>query len=255
MKTLFKISALALMISVGVMSCADDALNPGLEDFNSIEAKTIGGGSTIGSVVYPLSTYPFGKSYEQWSKEWMKYILSRPCATNPVNDQTGANALVGQTGPVVFLADVVDGTVKRQITISRDKAIFFPIVYNLASYPCIDADADFQPKPGQTLHDFLVEAAKLGIEVGDRLSVSLDGAQVPRPKDFRVTTSIFRFTGKEDLADCFNTCITGKPQDAVTDGYWIMLKKLAKGNHILRFQGEIPALNRKVDVIYDIRVI
>ena len=50
---------------------------------------------------------------------------------NPLLDQTGQNAALGQSGEVWFLAGTTGGSAERTVTVPPGKALFFPIVNNL----------------------------------------------------------------------------------------------------------------------------
>src|SRR5262245_530845 len=60
--------------------------------------------------VFPPDSQPFGKSYRQWSAEWWQFVFSLPLSANPLFDETGEKCVVGQHGPVWFLAGTFGGT-------------------------------------------------------------------------------------------------------------------------------------------------
>lgn len=95
------------------------------------------------------------------------------------------------------------------------------------------------------------------------LSVTIDGAALQNPEAYRFQSPVFTF-GFEDpndnilgvdcsMVDCEN------PR-SVSDGYWIMLPPLSRGNHTIRFTGSFrdPAtgdLFFGLDVTYDLLVV
>jgi len=58
-------------------------------------------------------------------------VSGRLADINPLLDQTGANAAIGQSGPVWFLAGTTGGTAERAITVPAGKSLFFPLVNNV----------------------------------------------------------------------------------------------------------------------------
>jgi hypothetical protein len=127
--------------------------------------------------------------------------------------------------------------VTRSCTVPAGKAIFFPVVNVINDFPC--PDPSFQPAPGQSLEDFLTEGANYYIDRVAELEIEVDGVLLRDPFRFRATSDLFTFTGDPSLTAVFDPCITGSPQEAVTDGYWIMVAPLAPGEHTLHFRGKI----------------
>jgi hypothetical protein len=63
--------------------------------------------------------------------EWWQWALSIPSSVNPQTDPTGDNAVVGQRGPIWFLAGVfgsVSGTASRSCSVPQGTALFFPVI-------------------------------------------------------------------------------------------------------------------------------
>lgn len=68
---------------------------------------------------------------KELSAQWWQWALSIPESANPLNEFTDAGAvcMVGQRGPVWFLAGtLVGGTVSRKCSVPAGTAIFFPVV-------------------------------------------------------------------------------------------------------------------------------
>lgn len=215
------------------------------------EHLTNGGFTPIVDVYSPrVKTY--GKTYAEWSKEWWKYMLSIPFDRNPINDKTGANGLIGQNGPVVFLAGANTDHVDRNITVSSDKALLLPLVTALNSFPC--ANNALQPKPGQSLEAFLKEGARALVDQVSTVKVAVDGKEITKLNDYRVTTDVFQVAGSPDLKTCYGGCIDAEPRKAVSDGYFILLKGLKKGDHIIEFSGEIAGSGTSATVTYNVKV-
>ncbi|HZM15076.1 MAG TPA: hypothetical protein VFE28_03665 [Candidatus Krumholzibacteria bacterium] len=82
-------------------------------------------------------------------------------------------------------------------------------------------------------------------------------AAIPRPEFHRS----FRGTSDLILLDIDSSwgvadpCVTGAPQPAVVDGFWIMLAPLPPGVHTLHFHSELPDFGGfMVDVTYNLTV-
>ncbi len=184
---------------------------------------------------------------------WWQWIYSIPCDRNPLLDETGAFQNRGQRGAVYFLAGSGGQTVVRNVTIPRGRFIFFPIVNYSNSYPC--PDPDFKPAPGQSLEDFLTQGAQEAIDLVDFLSVELDNVALQNLTNNRGTSDLFTFRPATGLDGCLgDACLAGTRKQAVTDGYWMLLSPLSRGNHKLRIRGGVSAFNFSLDVTYNIKI-
>jgi hypothetical protein len=248
----FQLAFMALMLTactaLTISSCQDESD----EVLGGKANQNLDWRSNQNSLVFPPTSQPYGNSYAEWGSEWWKWAFGFDCANLPISDPDGSNQDQNQSGPVYFLAGNTGGAVVRDVTIPAGKAVFFPLINIINDYPC--PDPNFQPAEGQSLEDFLTDGATGFIDLADILSVNVDGTDLTNLTDYRGTSSMFNFTGNPDLANCADPCITGTEQQAVTDGYWIMLKPLSTGSHTLHFTGGISMYNWVVDVTYNITV-
>ena len=68
------------------------------------------------------------------------------------------------------------------------------------------------------------------------LEVEVDGTPLQDLTDHRAVSGLFDFAA--DISwQVLDPCITGSVQEAVSDGYWIMLPPLPTGEHTLHFRG------------------
>src|SRR5215468_280513 len=68
-----------------------------------------------------------GNSPKELSATWWQWALSIPTAVNPQLDTTGANCMVGQSGPFWFLGGSFGGGgVTRSCSVPSDRGLFFP---------------------------------------------------------------------------------------------------------------------------------
>ena len=246
------IVAILFGLSFFFFACQDEeGLNP--TPVSSVENLTIIGGGSALVETYNPRVKAFGRTYGQWTTAWWNYMLSIPAVRNPINDKTGVNALVGQTGPVVFLAGSGGENVDRNISLTSDKAILIPVVTFMAQFPCTNHAS--QPKPGQSLEDFLKAQARAVVNQASSLLVKVDGKDIRTLSDYRVTSDLFYAGGSPDLNASLGSCITAEPKAAVSDGYFIMLKGLKKGDHTIEFSGAIDGgATPPTKVTYKVRI-
>lgn len=190
----------------------------------------VGGGAPVAACaqVYPLDSSPFGVAYANWTAKWWTWESLIPASVNPLLVDS---CQIGQSGEVWFFAGGTQPTVFRSCTIPFGKSILYPLSAYLNDFPC--PDPNFKPGPGQSLQDFLTQGARALMDNVIGLECEVDMTPIEDLLGYRVTTSIFTFTGDPSLIPVLDPCITGSPQKAVSDGYWIMLPPLPLGVHHL----------------------
>ncbi len=191
------------------------------------------------------------KSYIELTKEWWKYVLSFDCSKNPMNFPV-LTSTAYQPGPVAFLVGAEDGFATRNILVAHNQSILVPIINKLSDYPCTDPST--RPSAGSTLEQFLLSAPDKYIDLATNFKVTLDGRPISITNNNRLTTNLFYFTGKADLAQCTDVCVTGQSQAAVSDGYWLVFSRLSLGRHVLRIHAEILRTGIVIDGVYNITV-
>lgn len=199
-----------------------------------------------GKNILPSNSRPFGKTYAQWSAEWFQWALAIPFTGHPLADETGANAAVGQTGHVWFLGGVFNssGTVVRNITVQPGTAFFFPIV----NADCSNLEG--APWHGDTAAE-LTTCVEGQIDLTSGIMLEVDGKPVTNLEQYRVTSPLFEFTVPAD-----NVLGVAGPASgiAVSNGYYIMLAPLSKGEHTLHFGGTFDAFGSTLNITYHITV-
>lgn len=193
-----KITALILISLIPIQSWASN-----FEDFMAPPELTIEGRS--------ISEYP---------NMWWEWAYSTPKEVNPVRDITGENCHQGQKGDVWFLAGGFGSSnIKRKCEVPSGKYIFFPVI-NMVYW---------KPQSGNLPCEKAKEYAALNNEELISIDVELDSKKSSNPAHTRMSSP-----------QCFN--IFARASDAynaypsATDGYWVMLKPLSKGKHVLKFQ-------------------
>lgn len=185
--------------------------------------------------VLPPQSHPYGKSYAEWSAEHWKWTYSLPTDHHPLTDT--ADVSTGQSGPVWFLggtwAPTTDlegnlvGIADRHVTVPMGKALFFPI---------ISAEASLAEGNGTTEAEFREFANYLADHAVD-LSCTIDGRPVKNLDAYRVESPLFTFGPLPE-----NNLLglpEGTTSPAVSDGYFVMLAPLSRGQHTIHFTGAI----------------
>ena len=152
---------------------------------------------TANSRVYSIDSKPFGNTYSDWTARWWQWLVSIPTPSNPVNDTTGKNCMVGQDGPVWFLAGPTAGyeafggqhSVERSCTIPSEKAVLFPVINSQCNFP------QDHPKEGgfyskDPLYE-LVSCANDGLMRLSSLQASIDGLKLQQLEKYRAAPSPF----------------------------------------------------------------
>lgn len=200
------------------------------------------------SVVIDPAELPFGAPYEEWAAAYWQWIMSIPVEKNPM---LGGPCEQGQSGSVFFLPGSLGGGDTHTCTISSGQGIFLPVLSATASLCPEMADtpkvcADF------TSETNIRNAAQKTIDGADALlHVTVDDVDVKVVDQYRVQSTAFKNTSPDDPADrLFSTCsgpieanlceiVTGDARMAVADGYFVMLRPLAAGLHVIHVAANV----------------
>jgi len=230
--TMLPSAALSSAASVGSIGTTADLPATSAGEAAAINRAATGRNSGNPGVV-PIQAMVDGKSYGDWHAAWWQWTMSHPI--EQFNDPTGQFFAADQSGSVWFLQGG-NGDQERYNTMPAGTFLLCPLFSYINDYPC--PDPDFQPAPGQSLEDFLTQGAKYVIDtfVVSPPSMEVDGVPINNPSAYRATSKLFTFTG--DISNQgFDACVTGTPQQAVADGWLVILKPLTPGAHTLRFSG------------------
>ena len=183
--------------------------------------------------VLPPESYPYGKSYAEWSAEHWKWTYSLAADAHPLTDT--ADVSTGQSGPVWFLGGTwapttdLDGNVigiaDRHVTVPVGKSLFFPI---------IDAEASTAEGNGTAEADLRAFANYL-VDHAVNLSCTVDGQPLENVEAYRASSPLFSFGPLP--ANNLLGLPAGTTSPAVSDGYFVMLAPLSKGQHTIHFAG------------------
>lgn len=205
--------------------------------------------------VYPITSAPYGNSYGDWAAAWWQWAFGQPVDTNPLFDETGAQCGNGQSGPVFYLAGVINvsGSAERTCTVPSGKALFFPIL----NVECSNVEGN-----GATPVELRACAAGFA-DGATGMFLEVDGERV-QLRRHRVTSPSFAFSLPENnLLQFFGvnapagSCIPGtscEPYLAAGDGTYVMLAPLSDGGHTVHFGGSLPAFGFSLEITYHLLV-
>ncbi len=213
--------------------------------------------------VFPPNASPYGQSYAEWSANWWQWFMELPPEGHPSVDSEGFDVTDGQSGQVWFLAGVF-GEVERTCTIPVGKALFVGLL-NAEWSSLEDACAlgglcgpDPDPCFPQTEEEQRAIANCIAdLIVPESLSCTLDGVPVANlADDFRFESPQFAFTAPTPWI--FGA--TGGDGAAVADGYFVFVKPLAVGSHVLHYTGGFDfdgddVIDAAIDNTYNLNVV
>ncbi len=168
-----------------------------------------------------------GQTIGGWTANWWQWALSQSQPNDAFTDTTGANAAVGQTGLVFFIAGTTGGTATRSFTVPGDRFLLVPLINVVVS------EADFG---GSATETQLRDAAASFINGVTNLTSVIDGTPVPNLFNYREQSPLFSLVAA--LNNPFGAT-TGPLGNAVSDGYWLMLDPLGSGVHTIEFGGAV----------------
>ncbi len=200
--------------------------------------------------VLPPGSAPNNLSYGAWSDAWWQWALSIPAADSPLNDPTGANAAIGQSGPVWFLAGTQGGDAERTVTVPAGKMVLFPLVtYVWVNTPQY-GDPEWSPEQEAFARAYIASF----IDTAYDLTCQIDGRQVTNLQAYRFQTPVGGAQMVTRPEGNIFGIAAGTYGPMVTDGYYLMVAPLPAGKHTLHFTGGLTASNFHLDVTYHITV-
>ena len=210
--------------------------------FLSVAALAIGTAST------PAFADGDADSLSALSAQWWQWAFSIPTNINPLTDADGRHCMVGQRGPVWFLAGTWPGTgpTARTCTVPEGTALFFPILNSVwVNTPACDGSF--------TVAQLRAKAA-FDIDGASGLSVLLDNRPVRSLR--RIRSDVFATAFPQgDLFGSPPCLVAGQLYSpSVDDGYYVRLPGLSQGTHHLSIRGTNTS-GFAVDVFYTLNVV
>ena len=182
---------------------------------------------TFGEIsFFTADSMPYGQTYGNWTVKWWKWFLLTP---KSINAGTGEYSTVNQQSKNILflagkLADEDRNLPNRFCTISTGTSILFPVINCAATtleHPELKTDQD------------LINHVKKDEDSIIKKECSVNGKRIPAQR-VKSDPPVFESRINEDNA--FNVK-GGETTYASSDGYWVFLKPLPVGKHIISFQG------------------
>lgn len=202
-----------------------------------------------GAAIGPLS---------ELTAEWWQWALSIPTDQNPQSDPTGQYCMVGQRGPLWFLAGTFNGnSVTRACSVPEDKTLFFPVAnaININS-----PNVCGSPSGNESVKD-LRASSKATIDGTTDLGVQVDGKPANKLIQ-RVQSQVFEVALPEEnvfdkgcIGAGFGNVPAGIYSPAVDDGYYVTLGPLKRGVHTIHLQAVAGPNGSNEDVTYTLTVV
>jgi hypothetical protein len=179
--------------------------------------------------VFKPNSKAHGRSYAEWSAEWWQWNMEHPVVGHPSIDDPAFDVASGQSGKVWFLATPVEfGTatptpVTRNITIRPGTALFVGML-----------NGEWSSNEGAPTEAEQREVANFQADRIVNLACTLDGRPVTNLGNYRFESDQFAFTAPDPWI--FSPAPSGAGT-AVADGYYLFLKPLSVGRHVLHYSG------------------
>jgi hypothetical protein len=195
---------------------------------------------------FTADSAPYGKTYGNWTVEWWRWALAIPKSINPVLDRTGEYAGVDQQNKDVLfltgkLADEERSVPNRCCTISTKKSILFPV---------INCESNQLEHPELRTHQDIIERVKRDEDTIIKKECFVDGKKIPVQR-VKSDPTIFELSMVKD--NLFNVK-GGESTCASSDGYWVFLKPLPIGKHVISFKGSCEYGRLNSGAIYHLEV-
>ena len=211
---------------------------------------------------YAAHSKVLGKSMERWSANWWKWVLSIQVSENPAFSSGSDFTSAGNVDGAFFAANFISLTTvasnapptTRVATITANQPILLPVAV-------AEFDNPDTPPGGYSVKQLRKQAAT--VESGEtQLAVSVDGISIPQKTLFkhREISPVFNYVlpSTDNILQGFGLNVAGPVAPAVADGYYVMLKPLSVGQHVIKFSDTHIATSLSgaggSDLIYDITV-
>jgi hypothetical protein len=174
------------------------------------------------------------------SAEWWQWAFSIPGPDNPLLDTTAAECVVGQRGPVWFLAGDLglEPGQPRTCTVPEGKPLFFPVITS--------GQFDSPNLCGQDANSLSVADMRANnaafVDGATNMRVLVDGVRAGRLE--RVRSRVFDVALPADNVFVelgITPCPTGIYSPTVADGFYVLLEPLDVGTHTLVVHAESGA--------------
>jgi hypothetical protein len=188
-----------------------------------------------------------GLTYEEWTVEWWRWALSIPHAKNPVVDQSGEYADESQPVNVWFLAGIFAEENERKSFPSRKCTISSGVPVLI---PILNCAADDIHYPELKNDQALIEHVSRQVGRVEKKECTVND-EIIEPEIVSSYPRVFDLYIHPD----FDTFHKGGNSRASAEGYWVFLKPLPIGRHIIQFQGAYENGALRSGAMYTINII
>ena len=177
---------------------------------------------------------------------WCRWVFSIPRGENPCLDKSGEFSSICQSNEFVWFLCGTFGnldTIKRRCTIPEGKAIFFPVIAKEESFAeNLEVHTDEE----------LRRRTRYSIDKVRYMEVFVNRRTVDRSEIHRVQSEIFDLAFPEGNIYDVHHGLTR----SICEGYWLFLKPLRPGRHLIHFRAmlEEHELKFSVNVLYEIEI-
>ncbi|WP_425071736.1 hypothetical protein [Sagittula sp. S175] len=201
----------------------------------------------VADYVVPLNEAVAGHTQGFYANDWWQWAMSAPRGESPQDDPTGQACARDQGDKVWYLSNAISGKAqRRRCTVPAGRHLFFPVT------SVYDTTAPARPLT-------CAEARRSAAHVADTpvvMEIRVDGTLVPLPEKHRIAPE-----------KCFDLTARMAPEAGVapmypsaTNGYWMMLRPLPPGRHVISFRVGTPDTKKPFakplqDVTYDLTIL
>lgn len=199
-------------------------------------------------------------SLKDLTAQWWQWALSIPVPSNPLldptspGDPTAVNCMVGQRGPIWFLAGAASGgVIRRTCSVPEGVPLFFPVInaVNVNTPGFCGQTASLTVKGLRALVAPFIDAVTV-------VEAKVDNKPVKQIRRVRSEPFIAALpTDNLFAAPCAALDPPGQPagiySPGVDDGYYVKLNGLDEGVHTVEFSAKSGAF--ELDVAYILTVI
>ncbi len=176
-------------------------------------------------IAFPAKSRPWGVSYEQWAKQWVRYAFEEPVPTNPLVNSTCKSTLFGL---ITYVPAAIDTGLETDCSVNWGTTLLL----SPGGVICSDGPG---PGPSPT-------CASEGFDLIDEASLTIDGRPVDLSR-YVVSTSQFTLNLPDD--NLFE--VPPGPSPTFFTGYMVAFLVLAPGDHTIvmsdHFEGDPTSLD------------
>jgi len=195
-----------------------------------------------GGPAYSPNSRAYGKTLGQWGAEWWIWMGQFQVDNSPITDPDGSRggAAYQPGGPVWYLAGTFGGPAERWIEMPTDTSLLFPLinwdVWSPEDCWWIGASEEPYPCDASPLQAFLDDFFTNHVT---GLSASLDGSEIANLFAYRAKSGPFTLSILPDTLWTDFGYEAGSRYPNLSDGYYVLLKPLEPGYHLLTFEAEV----------------